>query len=192
MKKIKVKRGQSFRSKLLRMRACEEGRRWVGSKSLRSFWATCPRGDWMLWLAFRAKIKPRLIVGTACKCARLVIGRVLKTTPSPLKAIELGERFASGERINNVRLHRVYYLAKEDADRQMTMVARDAALAAAYASLSGLDAECGWLTCCQVADVFQGTGEGTPTWLDAQKKCADIVRKHIPFAVIEKAMKGVK
>jgi hypothetical protein len=48
--KVIVPKGQSFRSKLIALGACEEALAWAGRKSLRCAWRTCDRGDWMLWL----------------------------------------------------------------------------------------------------------------------------------------------
>ena len=186
---IKVKKGQSFRSKLNLMNPCSEGFNWVGEKSLRTFWKTCPRGDWMLWLAFRAGVDPKLMVLAACKCARLVLRYVKDGTQSG-RAIELGERFAAGNRVTSAMLRKARKLAREESDRQRTMSRYHAAAAAADAVFAGMDEDCGWLTCCEVVDVLE------EEWIslrgESSQKCADIVRRHIPLAVIEKAMKHRK
>lgn len=39
---------------LARSRACREARIWAGKMDVHEVWATCHRGDWMLWLAAEA------------------------------------------------------------------------------------------------------------------------------------------
>lgn len=61
MKTIRVPKGQSFRSKLIRLGACNPALDWVGKKSLRCAWRTCDRADWLTWLASRAGVYPDLV-----------------------------------------------------------------------------------------------------------------------------------
>ena len=51
MKKVKVKKGMSFRSRLYELDACGCGLAWAGNMSAKTAWQKCERADWMLWLA---------------------------------------------------------------------------------------------------------------------------------------------
>jgi len=53
------------------MSACSDAIEWVECMpgKLTDLWATCHRGDWMLWLAARSGIKRQRIVLAACDCA---------------------------------------------------------------------------------------------------------------------------
>ena len=97
MKTIKVAKGTSFRSRLIALRACAEAVAWVERKSMRTAWRTCPKGDWMLWLAARVGVDRRQIVLAACGCARLSLGRVSAGELRPLCAIETAEAWARGD-----------------------------------------------------------------------------------------------
>ena len=48
---------------LARLNACHEARAWVASQhgSAYAIWRRCDRGDWLLWLAARAAVIPRLM-----------------------------------------------------------------------------------------------------------------------------------
>jgi hypothetical protein len=42
---------------LVRLGACPEAIRWARGKTLATAWRTCPRGDWMEWLAFHVGVR---------------------------------------------------------------------------------------------------------------------------------------
>jgi hypothetical protein len=53
-------------------RPCGEAAEWAAAQpdqSLSALWDTCPRGDWMLWLAGRLGVDRRILVAAACDCA---------------------------------------------------------------------------------------------------------------------------
>ena len=43
----------TFQEKLVSIGACHPSTEWVGRKSFRKAWDTCPRNDWMTWLLTR-------------------------------------------------------------------------------------------------------------------------------------------
>ena len=122
MKTIKVAKGQSLRSRLRRLNACTEARKWVDHKSLRTAYRACERGDWMLWLAGRVNLDRNAIVLAACECARIALVHVKPGETRPLVAIETAERWARGD--TTVSL----------ADVRKAAAAAYAAYAAAYAA----------------------------------------------------------
>ena len=131
--KIKVAKGQSLRSRLAALDACVEARNWVGSKSLRTAYRTCQRGDWMLWLAGRVEEDRKVLVCAACQCARLSLVHVSAGETRPLKAIETAEAWCRGDAgvtLDDVREAAAYAAAAYAAAYAA------AAYAAAYAAVS--------------------------------------------------------
>ena len=78
---------------LVRLGACREGVEWAADK----VWKTCPRGDWMLWLAAEMNIDRKLLVQAACDCAELSLKFVKKGEDRPRKAIKTARLWADGE-----------------------------------------------------------------------------------------------
>jgi hypothetical protein len=39
--------------------ACPESIKWVGDKAAHKAWETCPRGDWLMWIAEKLKVDER-------------------------------------------------------------------------------------------------------------------------------------
>ena len=81
-------------------RACTEAIDWTAARHKMTparMWATCPRGDWMLWIAGRVDIDRRLLVRAACDCARLSLKYVKKGEKRPLVAIQTAEKWCQGK-----------------------------------------------------------------------------------------------
>lgn len=73
MKTIKVPKGSSLKTRLEQLHACDPAQKWVGKKSLKYAWNTCPRADWMVWLAYAVEVPRELLVLAACDCVRAVL-----------------------------------------------------------------------------------------------------------------------
>ena len=95
----------AFQELLKRLGACEEGRRYVGSRTLPHFWQECDRGDWMLWLCAKMKGQPdwptqQQIVLVACDCAELSLSIFEEKYPKdsrPREALASARSWANGE-----------------------------------------------------------------------------------------------
>jgi hypothetical protein len=113
---------------MLTKRACHEATEWVEQTpgSPQELWESCPRGDWMLWLAAKAGVDRKQIVLAACTCARLALEHVKPGETRPLAAIEAAEKWARGE--EGVTLD------------QVRKAAAAAYAAAAYAAAADADA----------------------------------------------------
>lgn len=80
--------------------ACGEALPWVRSVahlSPREQWEACTRGDWLLWLAAKAGVDRRLVVRTACACARAALRYVPAGEERPRQAIEATDAWSRGE-----------------------------------------------------------------------------------------------
>lgn len=60
-------------------------------------WNECPRGDWLLAVAARARVAQKPIVLAAAACARQALEHVDPAERRPVDAIETAERWAAGE-----------------------------------------------------------------------------------------------
>ena len=85
--------------------ACSEAVQWRGKRDLKTTWAECERGDWMLWLcAYMADApgwptRPE-ITSAACDCAELSLEIFEKEYPNdkrPRVAIETARKWVNGE-----------------------------------------------------------------------------------------------
>ncbi len=158
------------RTSVLALRPCADAQEWILSVSggtPSQAWARCPRGDWMLWLAARAEVDRRLVVLAACECARLALPYVPSGEDRPRAAIETAERWTRGEAtMAEVRGAAAYAYAAAYA----AYAAAYAADAAAYAADAAAYA----------AAAYARTR--------ALRKCAAIVRRHIPWRVVAAAL----
>jgi hypothetical protein len=60
-------------------------------------WATCPRGDWLITIAVRARVDRIVVVRAAAACARLALPRLPDEEPRARKAIEAAESWLDGK-----------------------------------------------------------------------------------------------
>ncbi len=138
--------------------ACEEAVDWAKTQpSFKEAWATCERGDWMLWLAGKQSGKDgwsthQQVVLAACDCAELSLKYVPKGENRPRLAIETARKWANGQAtIGEVRQARgaaayaavavaAAVAAAVYAAADATVAAVAAADAAAYAAVAAYDA----------------------------------------------------
>lgn len=86
--------------RLREIHACSDAVEWVEAHprlSAALLWATCPHGDWLLWIATRYKVEHRLLVLAACDCAQTALAYVPAGEDSPRHAVETAEAWARGE-----------------------------------------------------------------------------------------------
>jgi hypothetical protein len=119
-----------FKDKLDDMGACREAVKWVNGHGFKKSWATCQRGDWMLWYVFHNKKDigledMRLITLAKALTVKLILP-LLKDKRS-IKAVKIAEAFGRGKATREQ-----LYDAADDAYA--------AANAAAYADADAADA----------------------------------------------------
>ena len=182
----------SLKELLEKHSACTEAREWAEQfETLDQAWAVCERGDWMLWLAAKAKLcKLQEIILATCQCARLALPYTKR--PEGLTAIETAEAWARGEAsLKDVKkaayaaaaaayaadaaAYAAAYAAAADAADAAVYAAADAAAAAAYAA----DAAAYAAYAAAAADANAAANAAADA-ADARKstlaKCADLVR----------------
>ena len=114
---------------LKKLHPCRDAYEWaLTQKSLKSAWANCERGDWMLWLAGKlcktVRDRKRLVLA-ACPCARLALGYVTKGDGQPLATIRMAEEWAKG----NLKI--TIEMVRDSADASYAAYAAYAAYASA-------------------------------------------------------------
>ena len=112
--------------------ACKEAKLWVRDKSLAEAWATCQRGDWMLWLAKRACVDIRPLTLAKAECAALAFPYMSERSRN---AVKVARRFGN-EQASIDDLASAYADAAADAAAATTYPAT----ATAYASYAAADA----------------------------------------------------
>ena len=155
--------------------ACRKALEWAKDyPTLKEAWEKCERGDWMLWLVGKYLGSPRserrkILVLATCECARLALPHATKGDTRPLQAIEMTERWASGEQVSIEDIMRV----------------ADAAYAAAYAAHASdaTDAAYAAYAATNAAYAARAAAHASyATYTAALKQCAGIVRKYYPDA----------
>jgi len=173
--------------------ACREARKWVCSRwfsSSRDMWATCPRGDWMLWIAGRVGVKRETLVLAACACARLALPYIEPGEMRPLRAIETAEAWARGEatldqvRATNYAAAAAAEAAAYDSSAASAVAAADADPSAAYfAAAASASASA-------AADADPSAAYFAAAALKKmQRTCSDAVRAIISHDMIMEAIK---
>ena len=125
--------------RLRRIGACDPIYNWVAAQpdcTPAVLWATCPRGDWLLWLAARVGVDRHVVVAACCACARTALRYV--TDPRelrPLSAIMIAEAWARGDpRVS------IGHVQDASADASACATAAQASIAASYTILDAVDA----------------------------------------------------
>ena len=104
--------------KLAQFNPCQSALDFVVTcKSYKEAWETCPRGDWMLWIAKTVNVDIRTLTLAKALCAKTVI-HLMKDQRS-INAIKVAEDYGNGIGTNE--------------DLKVAYAAADAAHAAAYA-----------------------------------------------------------
>ena len=161
---------------LAKLDACHEAREWAAGKTLEQAWNECQRGDWMLWLAGMLDVDRKVLVRATCACARLALPRVPAGERRPLKSIKTVEKWTRGKAtIEDVR-------AAAEAALEATRAAWDAADVEAWTA----GAAAWWAAWAAVCASAEAAAWGA-TLKVKPAKCADIVRKHVPYELIAEA-----
>jgi len=160
-----------FRKKLKALDACSDAVEWVGRKTLKTAWAKCERGDWLLWYAFRAGVDRKLLVLAACDCAETALQYVPEGELRPAQAIQAARNWCAGT----------------GTAKAASAAARTAEAAAKAARAAGAAeaAEAAEAAAEATAEAAAETAAEAAAETTAHKTCADLVRVRIPYALLE-------
>jgi hypothetical protein len=173
-----------------------------GCDSFEELWQTCKRGDDMLYVAEKLGVKHERLVRTACQCVRPVLP--LAKSSVSRTAIETAERWCNGKATTG-EVRRAADEALDAADAAYALddarTAYDAATsatdyAAAHTAAAVSVAAYAHSAALNAADAvfykfaFRNTSGSASAACDAMHwKCADIVRREIPWPIIEELIK---
>jgi hypothetical protein len=146
----------TFKDRLISIDACDPAVAWVGEQTLDQAWATCHRGDWMVWLLQESgTASKRALAGLGAEFAELALPIFEKQYPGDPRVrdcIEACKRYAVDETM---------------ADAELGVFRCNAACAADHAVCAAVFyAFCAAAAADHAAAVLQ--------------KCADIVRAKYP------------
>ena len=165
---------KKLKEKLIELGACKDAIEWAGDKELPEAWETCPRGDWMLWLAQKTGVSLRTLTAAKAECAASVL-HLMKDERSR-NAVFVARRYGMGE-----------------ATELELASARDAAYAAAYAAVyaaahaayaAAADTEAAYAAAAYAAEAYDAEAYDAARQ-DALVKCADIVRGIITIEMLK-------
>jgi len=117
--------------------ACEEAIRWYNDKDSKEAWASCERGEWLLWIAAELSVDRKLIVLAACDCAEQSL-YLIPEEERPKMAIETARAWTRGE-VSLGELETAYVAANAVANAAAAVA--NAAAAAAYSAASAASAD---------------------------------------------------
>jgi len=177
----------SLKTELEALDACSEAVNWVGRKSLKTAWAKCEHGDWLLWYAGKVGVDQKLLVLAACDCAETALQYVPDGELRPAQAIQAARNWCDGTGTAEAAERAAAGAgaaagaaawAAATAERAAAWAAEEAAgAAAAWAAEEAATAAAAWAA--EAAERAADAAGAT-----AHKHCADLVRARIPYEVI--------
>jgi len=126
---------KDFKKTLIELHACEEAMIWIGDKDFKTFYDTCERGDWLLWLYARTnKDDLRGLTLAKAHCANTVrhLMNDKRSTDAIDVAILFGEGKATLEQLNAASL--AAYYAYDTSASYASLAAALAATASSFAA----------------------------------------------------------
>lgn len=172
--------------------ASEWGRRYADD--LGHAWVECPRGDWLAWLAAILETPPQLLMQAICDCTRFALSLLPEDQQEDHLAavLDMADRWVAEEATSAecgevaAQVLAVYQdpeaLKAREGESPIAGYATAAVAAAVnvatFTSTFGLASGCAAavLAAAQVATPIDETAT-----LDAQQRCADIIRERIQF-----------
>ena len=163
--------------RLRRLRACKEAREWAEGMSWQEVYATCHRGDWLLWLFARTNPNNRRELTLAKgHCANTV--RHLMKDPRSIAAVNAAIAYGEGK-IDDKELADAGYAAAYAANAYAAAYATATAAAYAAAATTAADAYDAYIA---AADAAAAADDDTAA-SENQRLTADICRKYLPIEI---------
>ena len=89
---------KTFNTLLLKLHACSDARDWAGNKPIEVVVATCPRGDWLLWLAKKIDIDIKPLTLAKGLCVNTV--RHLMKDDRSIRAVDTAIAFGKSSNVS--------------------------------------------------------------------------------------------
>ena len=164
---------------------CEDGALWYNGRDSHKAWLACQRGDWLLWVAGRLDVDRNLMVAAACDCAELALPLTRRAALEAEKAIATTRRWLEGDATQEEVL--------AAADAAVVVAAgdhtwSDAVYAAARAAEAIARAGSASSAAAFTALAVYSIPDGRACYVVMHEQCAQLVRKRIPWRLIEAAI----
>ena len=167
---------KDFKETLIELQACEEAMIWIGDKDFKTFYETCERGDWLLWLYARTNkddLKGLTLAKAHCANTVRYLMKDKRSTESIDVAILFGEGKATLGQLNVASLAAYYASSASAYDAYAS-----ASLAAYYASFANASA---YATAESAANAATYAAKAYAAKKQNQQLTADICRKYLPI-----------
>lgn len=187
----------TFRQNLKCMNACSEAREWVGRKTLKEAWETCPNGDWMVWFMVNAGTDRRTVVRSLVACARPLLDYKVLGTRENKAALDMMIKWCN-KKASCDDVDRAVDLANdlvdEHSSKASTIYANAIFDCATYIRFGGIYG----VTPVYLFEQVDGSINDIITGFAAElsrdvilKRSADIIRSIVPFDAVNKAYKSI-
>ena len=192
---------------LKKLNACQPAREWADDKTIEEIWATCHRGDWMLWLARMLNIDKRVLTLAKGHCANTV--RHLMKDERSIAAVDMAIKYGEGNATDSelaaaadaaydatADAYDAYAADYATADAAAAYAAADdaydayAAAAAAYAAAAYAAAAYDATAAADAAAYAAAAYAYAYARKKSQQATAEICRKYIPFELIFSGIKS--
>ena len=161
---------KTFKKTLIELHACEDAMIWIGEKDFKTFYETCERGDWLLWLYARTnKDDVKGLTLAKAHCANTV--RHLMNDKRSTEAIDVAILFGEGKATLE-QLNAAASAASSASSASYASFAANADNAAAYAAYAANAAASSASSAAKAASFAQKQN---------QQLTADICRKYLPI-----------
>ena len=187
-------KAKKFNLLLNDLSACEDAKLFAADKSLKEVWDTCPRGDWMLWLAKKADVDIRTLTKAKALCANTV--RHLMKDKRSTNAIDVAIKFGDGiVELPELNAATAYAAAAYAATAYAA--AAYAAYAAAYAAADADDAadDAAYAAAddaARAATAYAAADAAAYARKENQLATANICREQIPYKLIKSQLEKLK
>ena len=173
---------------LIKLKACEAAREWAGDKSWPEIFATCHRGDWLLWLFYHTAGDKRLLTLAKGHCANTV--RHLMKDERSVNAVDVAIRYGNGEatqeelRAASAAAYAAACAAADAAADDADAYAAAYAAAASVAAYAAADADAYAAAYAAAASVAAyAAADADAATKENQQITAYICRKYLPIEV---------
>lgn len=164
--------------KLHQLGACEEACEWFENSGLdpEEAWNQCNEPDWLAWLAYSLNIDLETIVRAVYESAKVVSHLIPDEEKYSRQALELVERWLAGEEVSA---------------NELKVAAASSTGAASFISVASTGAVVYAARAASSVHAFFGYASAALTYAtmaDSSIDIAGIVRKHIPWSMIEEKL----
>lgn len=174
---------------LTKLDTCEEAHEWASDQTILEAWLSCPRGDWMLWVAQKVGVDYHTLTLARAACSKLVYD--LMMDPRSKQGVEDAVLYGADglSEATYVRVFRASQLSRSYGTRAQALAARAAIYACVPNNDTGRYSHHSYKNVYYTAHYTALAAAANPnddrTFEGVLAECADICRDMIPFTLIQ-------